>query len=90
MPVALQRREISTGAAQVAPFYIITSLLAPGRPGTLVISQGLVVIFPESWAFVENSTANWASFLLSCLFGALLIPSVYGVSSQVFGAGIGG
>lgn len=71
-------------------FYIITSLLAPGCPGTLVISQGLVVIFLESWAFVENSTANWASFLLSCLFGALLIPSAYGISSQAFGAGIGG
>ena len=48
MPVALLRREISTGAAQVAPFYIITSLPAPGHLGTPVISQGLVVIFPES------------------------------------------
>lgn len=48
MSVALLCWEISTSAAQVALSYIVTSLPAPGHPGTLVISQELVVIFPES------------------------------------------
>jgi len=73
----------------VAPFYTITSLPAPGCPGMLVISQELVAIFPESWAVLENSTANWASLLLFCLSGTLLSPSAYGFSSQGFAAAIG-
>lgn len=81
MLVALLCWEISPGAAQVAPFYTITSLPALSCPATAVICQGLVVIFPESWAFMESSTANWASFLVFCLSEALLILTAYGFSS---------
>lgn len=59
MPVALLRREISTGAAQVAPFYIITSLPAPGCP------QELGVIFPETgFCGEQHSKLGLISFFL--------------------------